>query len=112
MVAIPTLGTLGNSFDTKAYTEQWTKLAQHPFINAWKAAFFDLPLAVLSQSLSFTAHRLEAQAEYLNTVNNCKTVPEIVEAQSHFIQKATGDLSAETGRFLEEVRAKMATQAA
>jgi hypothetical protein len=109
MVATPTIGSY---FDPKANTEHWTQLAQVPFATAWKAAFFDLPLAVLSQAMRFTAHRLEAQVDFLTTVNKCKTMPEIVEAQSQFIQKATGDLSVETGRFLEEVRAKMANQAA
>jgi len=95
-----------------AASEQLTKLAQNPFAAMWRSAFFDMPMALAAQSLRLAARGLDTQLEYFHTVNNCKTMPEMVEAQSTFIQKTTGDIGQETSRFLEEIGAKIRHEAA
>jgi len=87
--------------------EHLAKLTQYPFAAIWKKAFFDLPIALLSQSLRVSARRLEAELEYLDTVTYCKTMPEMVEAHSHLIQKTTSDIGQETSRFLQEMGTKI-----
>lgn len=76
------------------------------------ASFLHLPLTVASETLRFTARRLEAQADHLNMINRCSSVPEIMEAYSQFMRKATDDYGVETGRIMEEVRATIASKAA
>lgn len=95
-----------------AAADQLTKLSQNPFAVMWRTAFFDLPLALLSQSLRISARGLEAELEYFHNVHNCKTMPEMVVAQSAFIQKATGDIGEEASRFLGEMGAKIRNEAA
>jgi hypothetical protein len=78
----------------------------------WSASLLHLPLTVATESLRFTARRLEAQADHIAMLNGCTNVPEFMEVQSQFMRKATDDYGVETGRIMEEVRAAMANKAA
>jgi len=78
----------------------------------WSASVLHLPLTVASETLRFTARRLQAQADHLATVNRCANVPEFMEAQTQFIRKASDDYGVETGRIMQEVRAVIESKAA
>lgn len=78
-----------------------------PFQAAWRNAFFDLPLAVYSEAVRFAGQRLQAQGEFLASLRSCRTVPEVIEAQSRFVRTAVDEYGAETSKIMEDVRATM-----
>ena len=107
------------SMDVGSTAKQNAKDAQElfnkavgPFQTFWRSAFFEIPMTVTSELMRFTAHRLEAQADYLKTFNRCASVPEIIDAQSHFVQKAADDYGVEMSRLMEDVRQTTLNKAA
>ena len=68
----------------------------------WKASTLDLPLALWSETLRFMAHRLQADADYVASLNHCKTISEALERQASFTQKAVADYAAETSTLMKE----------
>jgi len=70
-----------------------------------------LPLTLTSDSLRFAGARLDAQGEYLASLAGCRTVPEVVEAQSEFVRKAVGDYTNQAGQIVEDVRTIMSKAA-
>jgi hypothetical protein len=92
--------------DTKTMQDAAIRLTA-PFQTLWKVTLFDLPLAVLSESLRFTGRRLQAHADHLESLNSCQSVPEIIEAQSHFVRGAVSEFGQDTGKIMEDVRGTM-----
>ena len=78
----------------------------------WKSTFLEMPLTLASESLRFAGSRLQAQADYLSSLLNCRSVPEVVETQSEFVRKAVDEYGAEAGRIMEDLRANISKAAA
>jgi hypothetical protein len=78
-----------------------------PLQNAWRKACVDLPLTVLSETLHFLGHRLEAQSQLVASLTSCKSMPEMIEVQSRFVRTAVNDYSSETSRIMDDVRSTM-----
>lgn len=70
-----------------------------------------LPLTLISNCLRFAGARLNAQGEYLASLAACRTVPDVVEAQSEFVRKAISDYTSQAGRIVENVRTNMSKAA-
>ncbi len=78
-----------------------------PFQTAWRKAFFDLPLAVYSEAIRFAGQKLQAQGDFLASLRACRTVPEVMDAQSRFVRAAVDEYGAETSKIMEDVRTTM-----
>jgi|SRR6516165_9598117 hypothetical protein len=74
----------------------------------WKTTFLDVPTHVTSELMRFAARRCEAQAEFVLGLNRCKTIPDLVNAQTTFLREAVDDFSTEPGRMLECLRSETA----
>ena len=83
--------------------EEALKMAA-PLQTAWKKVYFDLPLAMLSEAMRFTGQRLQAQSDFFASLKNCRTVPEVVDAQSTFVRTAADEYGVETGKVAKDVR--------
>jgi hypothetical protein len=92
--------------NAKTVQDEANKLAA-PFQTLWKATLVDIPLSVLSQSLRFAGHRMQAHADHLVTLQSCHSVPELIEAQSHFMRSSITEMHQETGKIMEDVRGTM-----
>jgi hypothetical protein len=79
-------------------------MATEPMVAAYKAYFLDLPLTMTSETLRFAGHRLEEQAKLLASFSACKTLSDLAEAQSHFVQGALGDYRKEAGALVHRAR--------
>lgn len=86
------------------YMEESFVKAAAPFQIAWKRAWFDLPFTFASEALRFAAQRLQAQGDFLASLETCQTVPEVIDAQSRFVRTAVGDYGSETSKIIEDVR--------
>lgn len=82
-----------------------------PLQTAWRKACVDLPLTVLSESLHFFGHRLEAQSQFIASLTSCKSMPEMIEVQSQFMRTAVNDYGTETSRIMHDVRSTMSKAA-
>jgi hypothetical protein len=82
-----------------------------PIQTMWKSAFFEVPITLMSDSLRFAGARLQAQGDYIASLLNCRSVPEIVETQSEFVRKSVDVYGAEAGRIMEDLRANIAKAA-
>jgi hypothetical protein len=89
--------------EAKMVRDETMKLAA-PIQMFWKATFFDIPMAIASESMRFCGRRLQAQADYLTNLNHCRSVPEMIEAHSHFIRNTVDVYGHETGKIMEDVR--------
>jgi hypothetical protein len=78
-----------------------------PLQNAWRKAYIDLPLAVLSETLHFVGQRLEAQSQLVANLTSCKSMPEVIEVQSQFMRTAVNDYGSGTSKIMDDVRSTM-----
>lgn len=78
-----------------------------PFQALWKVTFFDLPLSVASETLRFVGRRMQAHGDHIASLNSCRSVPEFIDAHSHFVRSVVDDYGQETSRFMEDVRGTM-----
>lgn len=78
-----------------------------PFQAMWGKSWFDLPLLVFSESLRFWGQRLQAQGEFLGSLRSCRTVPDVMEAQSKFARTVVNDYGAETNKIMDDIRASV-----
>ena len=85
--------------------------AAAPIQAAWRTAFFDLPLALLSETIRFSGQRLQAQGDFLAILRTCHTVPEVMDAQSRFMRATVDEYGAETSKIMEDVRTTMSKAA-
>jgi len=76
--------------------------ATAPFQAAWQHAF-EFPLALTAEALRFAARRLQAQSDFFAGLENCQTVPEVMDAQSHFMRGAVGDYGSETSKIINDL---------
>ena len=74
----------------------------------WRTTLLDVPSNLTSEVMWFTARRCEAQADYFNELNHCRTIPDLLNKQTAFIRKAMDDWSAEPGRVLACLRSETA----
>lgn len=70
----------------------------------WKSSTIDLPLALMSESLRFMSHRLQAQADHLASLTRCRTISDALETQATFARAAVSDYAAEAGTIMQEAR--------
>lgn len=82
-----------------------------PFQAAWQKAFVDLPLALFSETIRFAGQRLQAQGDFIASLRTCHSVPEMMEAQSHFVRATVDEYGAETNKIMENVRTTMSKAA-
>lgn len=75
-----------------------------PLQTALKKMYFDLPLAMLSETMRFAGQRLQAQGDFLASLKTCRTVPDMVDAHTTFMRTAADDYGVETGRVANDVR--------
>jgi hypothetical protein len=92
--------------DAKLARDETMKLAA-PFQMFWKATLIDIPMAVASESMRFCGHRLQAHGDYLANLNHCRSLPEMIEAHSHFVRKTVDVYGHETSKMMEDVRGKV-----
>jgi hypothetical protein len=78
-----------------------------PFQAMWKVTLFDLPLGVASETLRFFGRRMQAHGEHLASLNTCRTVPEIIDANSHFVRSFVDEYGQETNKIMQDVRGTM-----
>ena len=76
-----------------------------PFANLWKVLFYDLPTTMGTEITKFAAHRLRAQAELLSRLKRCKTVGDVIEAQTDFLQDSALSYTDEADRLVDDVTA-------
>jgi ABC-type uncharacterized transport system involved in gliding motility auxiliary subunit len=89
--------------EAKLARDETMKLAA-PFQMFWKATLFDIPMAMASESVRFYGRRLQSHGDYLANLNHCRSVPEMIEAHSHFIRKAVDVFGDEPSKMAEDVR--------
>jgi hypothetical protein len=75
-----------------------------PLQTFWKMTFFDMPLAVASESMRFFGSRLQAHGDHLASLNSCRSVPEILDMQSHFVRHTVDVYGQETSKIIKDVR--------
>jgi hypothetical protein len=75
-----------------------------PLQTFWKMTFFDMPLAVASESMRFLGSRLQAHGEHLASLNSCRSVPEMLDMQSHFVRHTVDAYGRETSKIIKDVR--------
>ncbi len=75
-----------------------------PTVEAFKAYFFDLPMAMANEALRFAAHRLEEQARLVSAASNCKTPFELAQTQSAFVRSAISDYQKKAEMFVHQVQ--------
>ncbi len=78
-----------------------------PLQAAWRKACIDLPLTMLSETLHFFGHRLEAQSQFISSLTSCKSMPEVIEVQSQFMRTAVNDYGSGTSKIMDDVRSTM-----
>ena len=79
-------------------------LTSKPTVEAFKAYFFDLPMAMANEALRFAAHRLEEQAKLASAASSCKTPFELVEAQSAFVRGTVVDYQRKAEMFVYQTQ--------
>jgi hypothetical protein len=78
-----------------------------PLQALWRATLFDVPLSVASETLRFFGGRLQAQGEHLASLNACRSVPEIIDANSQFVRGAMDAYGRGASKLMEDVRGTM-----
>lgn len=60
-------------------------------IGIWRAIAVDLPLRLAAETLRFTGHRLQAQADHLAALAESGSLKDAVELQAAFLTKGVAD---------------------
>jgi len=79
-------------------------LTSKPTVEAFRAYFFDLPMAMANEARRFAAHRLEEQAKLASAASSCKTPFELVEAQSAFVRGTVIDYQRKAEMFVYQTQ--------
>jgi adenine deaminase len=91
------------TFNAEAQNAQNQVLAATgPLQQVWRQTWIEWPVMIASESLRFTAHRLRAHSSYYDELQGCGSVPEFIEAHSHFMRKAFEDYGAEATKALKD----------
>jgi hypothetical protein len=61
----------------------------------WMKSLSDTPMRLCDEMLSFTAKRLRAQADHMQSLAKCRNPSEILERQTAFFRGAMEDYSSE-----------------
>lgn len=64
-------------------------------IGTWRTFAVDLPLHLAAETIRFTGHRLQAQADHLAALASCRTLQAAVELQASFLTKSVADYQTE-----------------
>jgi hypothetical protein len=68
-----------------------------PILNLWRNAV-GFPATIAADTLKFTARRLQSQSEYLTSIHQCASFPEMLNLNAEFIRQAVDDYGAEAER--------------
>jgi hypothetical protein len=69
-----------------------------PIINLWRNGVVDFPATIAANALKFKARRLQSQGDYLASVRNCASVPEVLDLNAQFMRQAVDEYRAEAER--------------
>jgi hypothetical protein len=64
-------------------------------IGTWRTFAVDLPLHLATETIRFTGHRLQTQADHLAALAACRSLQAAVELQAGFLTKSVADYQAE-----------------
>ncbi|MGH1570399.1 phasin family protein [Methylobacterium sp. P31] len=81
-------------------------------LNAWQAIAVGLPLRIAAETIRFTGHRLQAQADHLAALARCSSLKDAVELQTTFLTKSVSDYRAEATTLSQDVNAAAFPRAA
>lgn len=84
---------------------------QAPFeaVPGWfRATALDLPLTVGSEMLHFAARRFEAQANLWQDLSRCQALPEVLQCQADFAQRAMSDYTREFSTLVSKAEGSLA----
>jgi hypothetical protein len=76
--------------------------ATAPLQEVWRQTWIEWPVALASESLRFTAHRLRAHSDFYGKLQSCGSVPEFIEAHSHFMRCAFDDYGSEASKVIKD----------
>lgn len=76
--------------------------AANPLQQVWRQTWIEWPVMAASESLRFTAHRLRAHSDYYGELQDCNSVPDLIEVSSHFVRKALEDYGTEATKVLKD----------
>lgn len=66
-----------------------------------------LPLALAAEGIRFAGHRLQAQADHMRAVTQCRSLSEAIEAQSNYARETMNDYQAEMTEIVQTVTASV-----
>lgn len=72
-------------------------------IGTWRAFAVDLPLRIAAETMRFTGHRLQAQADHLAALAGCGSLKDAVELQTAFLTKGVADYKTEATTLSHDV---------
>ncbi len=78
----------------------------------WKAMVIDMPMTMAATSLRFAAQRLQAQADFLSSLTQCRSVTAAIDAQSTFAQAAVNDYTAGATKLMADAQQAILRKAA
>ncbi|KQQ21409.1 hypothetical protein ASF53_23530 [Methylobacterium sp. Leaf123] len=64
-------------------------------IGTWRIFAVDLPLRLAAETIRFTGHRLQAQADHLAALALCRSLQAAVELQASFLTESVADYQTE-----------------
>ncbi len=76
--------------------------ATAPLQDVWHQTWIEWPVALASESLRFSAHRLRAHSDFYGKIQSCASVPEFFEAQSKFMHSAFDDYGTEVTKVVKD----------
>jgi hypothetical protein len=85
-------------------------LSPQSALAAWRS-LMTLPAISAIEALRFGSQRMEAQAELLNSMLECKDIGKVFEKQSSFMRDAFKDYGRETEKLVHKVRESVSEQA-
>lgn len=95
------------SAGTGGTQQEFIPKAAEPFMSLWRRTLVDLPSTICADALKFTAQRLQSRRDYFASVQNCGSVPEMVDLNAKFMRQAVNEYGAEAERLMEDMRATL-----
>lgn len=88
--------------DTSAIAPDFSNLPSY-MATAWYSAF-TMPAILGAHSLRFASERIRANAEYLERLTKCRSVTDLVEAQSLYAEKIVSDYKRGSEEMAQDVQ--------
>lgn len=81
-------------------------------IGTWRTLTIDLPLRMAAETMRFTGHRLQAQADHLTAMVGCGSLKDAAEIQAAFLTKGLADYQTEAAALSHDVTVAALAKAA